>query len=135
MNKLRKNFRAEPIIQSDNGSSFIAREFKTVLKENHLAQKLIRPHIPEQNGIVERANMTMRESLAPVILMDYEQEKSEITRIVYHYNNNSRHSSLQYLTPVQYYTGNPDVLLAIREAKTGKARILRRERDKEIWKE
>ncbi len=54
--KLRKDSIAEPIIQSDNGSSFIAVEFKTVLRENHLTQKLIHPHTPEQNGIVERAN-------------------------------------------------------------------------------
>jgi transposase InsO family protein len=52
-------------------------EFRTVLKQNNLTQKLIRPHTPEQNGIVERANKTMRESLAPVILTDYEQGRSE----------------------------------------------------------
>ena len=127
--KLRKDSIAEPVIQSDNGSSFIAMEFKLVLKENHLTQKLIRPHTPEQNGIVERANKTMREELVPVILMDYEQARSEISRIVYHYNNERRHSSLQYLTPVQYYRGEPEVLLAIREAKIERARILRRERN------
>ena len=69
----RKDSIAEPVIQLDNGSSFIAMEFKLVLKENHLTQKLIRPHTPEQNGIVERANKTMREELVPVIMMDYEQ--------------------------------------------------------------
>ncbi len=124
---LRKDSLAEPVIQSDNGSSFIAMEFKFVLRENHLTQKLIRPHTPEQNGIVERANKTMRESLVPVILTDYEQAKSEISRIIQHYNNERRHSSLNYLTPIQYYRGNPEVLLAIREAKIEKARVLRRE--------
>ena len=62
--------------------------FRTVLKRNNLTQKLIRPHTPEQNGIVERANKTMRESLAPVMLTDYEQAKSEISRIIEYYNNN-----------------------------------------------
>ena len=70
--KLRKDSIAEPVIQSDNGSSFIAMEFRIVLRENHLTQKLIRPHTPEQNGIVERANKTMRESLVTVIMTDYE---------------------------------------------------------------
>ena len=59
-------------------------EFKIVLRENHLTQKLIRLHTPKQNGIVERANKTMREELVPVILMDYEQARSTISRIVYH---------------------------------------------------
>ncbi len=126
IDNLRKNSLSEPVIQSDNGSSFIAMEFKLVLKENHLTQKLIKPHTPEQNGIVERANKTMRESLVPIILTDYEQAKSEISRIIQHYNNERRHSSLQYLTPKQYYRGEPDVLLAVREAKIEKARILRR---------
>ena len=100
-----------------------------VLKQNSLTQKFIRPHTPEQNGIVERANKTMRESLAPVILTDYEQARSEISRIIEYYNNNRRHSSLNYLTPIQYYMGNPEEILRIRESKIGRARILRRERN------
>lgn len=105
-----------------------------MLKENNLTQKLIRPHTPEQNGIVERVNKTMKESLVPLILIDYEQAKSEIFRIIDYYNNERRHSSLHYLTPVQYYRGNPDVLLAVREAKIEKARILRKERNMKIMK-
>ena len=132
--KLRKDSLAEPVIQSDNGSSFIAMEFKLVMGENHLTQKLIRPLTPEQNGIVERGNKTIRESLVPVILTDYEQAKSEISRIVYHYNDERRHSSLHYLTPAQYYRGDPDVLLAVREAKIEKAKQLRKERNMEIRK-
>ena len=124
---LRKGSLAEPVIQSDNGSSFIAMEFKIVLRENHLTQKLIKPHTPEQNGIVERANKTVRESLVPVVLTDYEPAKSEISTIIDNYNNKRRHSSLHYLTPIQYYRGDPDLLLAIREAKIERARILRKE--------
>ena len=128
---LRKDSIAEPVIQSDNGSSFIAMEFKLTLKANNLTQKLIRPHTPEQNGIVERANKTMRESLVPIILIDYEQAKSGISRIIEHYNNHRRHSSLQYLMPVQYYRGEPEVLLAVREAKIENAKLLRREKNME----
>ena len=102
-------------------------EFKSTLKANNLTQKLIRPHTPEQNGIVERSNKTTRESLVPVTLTDYEQAKSEISGIIEHYNNRRRHSSLQYLTPVQYYRGDPDVLLAVREAKIEKAKLIKKE--------
>ena len=97
-----------------------------MLKENNLTQKLIRPHMSEQNVIVERANKTIRESLATVILTDYEQAKQEISKIIYYYTNKRRHSSLHYLTPAQYYRGDPDILLAVREAKIEKARILRK---------
>ena len=100
-----------------------------MLKQNNLAQKLIRPHTPEQNGIVERANKTMRESLVPVILTDYEQARHEISKIVKYYSNNRRYSSLNYLTPIQYYMGDPEKILRIRESKIERARILRKERN------
>jgi putative transposase len=127
--KLREDSVAAPVIQSDNGSSFIAMEFRIVLKQNNLLQKLIRPHTPEQNGIVERANKTMMESLASIILTDYDQARHEISRIVDDYNHRWRHSSLNYLTPIQYYMGNPEELIRIRESKIEKARILRRKRN------
>ena len=63
----------------------------------------------------------------PVILTDYEQARSELSRIIDHYNNTRKHSSLNYLTPVQYYRGNPEELLGIRKSKIEKAKILRRE--------
>lgn len=126
IDRLRKDSLAEPVIQSDNGSAFISLEFKIVVKANNLTHKRIHPHTPQQNGIVERSNKTTREALVPVILVDYEQAKSEISGIIEHYNNHRRHSSLQYLTPVQYYRGEPEVLLAVREAK-----ILRKERNME----
>ena len=129
IDRLRKDSVAEPVIQSDNGSSFIVMEFRMVLKQKNLSQKLIRPHIPEQNGIVERANKTMRESLVPVILTDYEQARREISKIVEYYNNGRRHSLLNYLTPILYYMGNPEEILRIRESKIEKAGILRRERN------
>jgi hypothetical protein len=71
----------------------------------------------------------MRKSLAPVILTDYEQARHEISIIVDNYNNKRRHSSLNYLTLIQYYRGNPEELIRISESKIEKVRILRRERN------
>ena len=44
IDKLRKDSIAEPVLQSDNGSSFIAMDFRIVLRENHLTQNIIRAH-------------------------------------------------------------------------------------------
>ena len=52
-----------------------------------------------------------------------------MSAIINNYNNNRRHSSLNYLTPIQYYGGNPDGIIRIRESKIERARILRRERN------
>ena len=106
-------------------------EFKTVLKQINLTQKLIHPHTTEHNGIVERTNRTMGKSLVTVILTDYEQAKQEISEIIDFYNDKRRHSSLHYLTPTQYCRGDPDVMLAVGEAKIEKARKLRKGRNME----
>jgi len=111
IDRLRKDSLSLPVIQIYNGSSFIAIEFKSVLRQNNLTQKLIGPHTPQQNGIFERANKTMRESLVPVVLTDYERAKHEISRIVDHYNSEECLLSLNFLTPKQYYRRNPEELL------------------------
>ena len=101
------------------------------MKTNNLTHKGIHPHTPQQNSIAERSNKTTREALVHVILVDYEQATSEISGIIEHYSNHRRHSSLQYLTPVQYYRGELEVLLAVRDAKIENTKILREERNME----
>ena len=125
--KLRKDSPAEPVIQSDNGSAFISMEFRIVLKENHLTHKRIHPHTPEQNAIVERTNRTVRDEIDMAVVLDYQDAVKIIDRIVGWYNNERRHSSLNYLRPADYYRGDPGVLLAVREAKMETARKIRRE--------
>jgi transposase InsO family protein len=52
-----------PEIRSDNGSCYISREFKGLLREYELTHPRIKPHCPEENGLVERSNRTLREVL------------------------------------------------------------------------
>ena len=54
---------ARPEIRSDNGSGFISKEFHGVLEHYGLTHVKIRPHCPEENGIMERSNRTVREAL------------------------------------------------------------------------
>ena len=62
------------------------------------------------------------------MITDFGDAESEIAKTIRWYNDERRHSSLQYLTPVQYYRGNPGELLSIREGKMERARMLRKER-------
>jgi len=48
-----------PLIRSDNGICYISREFGAVLDEHELSHKRIKPHCPEENGLMERANRTI----------------------------------------------------------------------------
>ena len=129
--KLRKDSLEEPIIQSDNGSAFISMEFKIVLKVNNLTHKRIRPHTPKDNAIVERVNKTVREEIETVLITDYEEAVESIDQTIEWYNNTMRHSSLNYLPPKEYYRGEPEVLLAVREAKLEMGKKIRRENNME----
>ena len=44
-----------PEIRSDNGSAYISREFGGVLDHYGLSHRRIKPHCPEENGLMERA--------------------------------------------------------------------------------
>ena len=65
----------KPEIRSDNGSCYISREFGGVLDEHELSHRRIKPHCPEENGLMERANRTLDEALEEEELTDYLQCK------------------------------------------------------------
>lgn len=117
----------KPIIQTDNGSGYISREFKLVLSENGIGHHRIRPHTPEDNSLVERAHRTVGEALDEHDPDNYWEAKDCITEIVGYYNNERLHSGINYLTPVDYYRGNPQALLWERRRKIEQARHRRKE--------
>jgi transposase InsO family protein len=121
--------RERPEIQSDNGSSFIAREFLLVLKEHGLGHHRIRPHCPEENGVIERSFRTLREALEGQELTNLLEAERILTRLVRWYNEERLHSALGYLPPVVVYRGNPEERKAERRRKLAQARHRRRERN------
>jgi putative transposase len=54
-----------PEIRSDNGSGYISKEFRLVLKENGLEHRRIQPHCPEENGLMEGTLPLERGGLFP----------------------------------------------------------------------
>jgi transposase InsO family protein len=65
------NLLARPDIRSDNGSGYVSREFGSVLDEHGLSHRRIKPHCPEENGVMERAYRTLGEVLEDEELSDY----------------------------------------------------------------
>jgi transposase InsO family protein len=118
-----------PRLRSDNGSCYISREFRGVLDEHGLHHNRIKPHCPEENGVVERSNRTLREALEEVELTDLLQSRRAIAGIIEWYNTERLHSALGYLRPMDYYRGNPAVLHAARRQKLAEARHRRREKN------
>jgi transposase InsO family protein len=118
-----------PEIRSDNGSCYVSRDFRTVLEQNGLAHQRIKPHCPEENGLVERSNRTLREALEETDLTDRQQAVEALAKIIRWYNEERLHSALGYLRPTDYYRGRPSVLHDARRTKLSQARHRRRERN------
>lgn len=118
-----------PEIRSDNGSCYISRDFRTVLDEHGLSHNTIKPHCPEENGIMERANRTFREALDGEELADLSQARDVMQRIIDWYNTERLHSALGYLRPIDYYRGDPEQLREIRRRKMAEGRHQRREQN------
>jgi putative transposase len=121
--------REKPEIQSDNGSGFIAREFLQVLKEHGLGHHRIKPHCPEENGVIERSFRTLREALEGEELTNLLEAEGVLARLVRWYNEERLHSALGYLPPVVVYRGNPEERKEQRRRKLAQARHRRRERN------
>jgi putative transposase len=121
-----------PEIRSDNGSCYISKEFRVVLQENGLGHHRIQPHCPEENGLMERANRTMRESLEGEEPSDLLEAESLMKRIVRRYNEVRLHSALGYLPPREFYRGEPSRRFEERRLKLLQARHRRRERNLQL---
>jgi putative transposase len=118
-----------PVIQSDNGSGYIAREYLQVLKEHGLGHHRIKPHCPEENGVIERSFRTMREALEGEELRHLLDAERVLAKVVHWYNEERLHSALGYLPPATYHRGDPAARYAERRQKLVAARHRRRERN------
>lgn len=118
-----------PRLRSDNGSCYVSREFRGVLDEHRLGHQRIKPHCPEENGIIERSNRTLREALDGAELTDLLQARDVIAGIVRWYNEDRLHSALGYLRPIDYYRGDPSAMHEQRRRKMADARHRRREKN------
>ena len=119
--------RRGPVIQSDHGSAFVAREFAGTLAESAVGHTLIRPHTPTDNAFIERYHRTIGAELDERELADEVQARAVIGGLIAHYNHHRLHSSLSFLRPVDYYRGDPAALLAERRRRLQTARALRKQ--------
>lgn len=122
-----------PRIVRDNGSQFIAKDWREVIRHFELEEIPTRVRHPESNGRIERYHRSVREeAFADRAAEDYYQARDLLEEWVTYYNEERLHSALNYLRPVDYYRGNPEALLAERKKKLAAAALGRKEANKLI---
>lgn len=120
---------ARPRIISDNGSAFIARDFKTFIRETGMTHVRTSPYYPQSNGKIERFHRTIKnDALRRFEPSDPEQARQVIARFVEHYNEVRLHSAIGYVTPADMLAGREPEIWAERDRKLEGARELRRQR-------
>lgn len=117
----------KPKLITDNGSQYLSKDFQIYLKEVGLQHIKTSPSYPQSNGKIERFHRSLEEEcIRSTSMIDIEDAKNQIAQYVEHYNNHRLHSSLFYLRPKDYLTGNVDELLKARQEKLDTASINRK---------
>lgn len=82
----------------------------------------------ESNGRIERYHRSVREeAFGDTEVEDLYRARELLAEWVSYYNEERLHSALEYLRPIDYYRGNPEVLLAERKTKLREAAARRKE--------
>ncbi len=91
-------------VQTDNGSEFLGN-FDQYLVDQQIQHLFTYPRSPRVNGIVERFNRTVQDefiSRSDDFGVDQERFKTKLNNYLTWYNYKRPHSSLGYLSPVQF---------------------------------
>jgi len=117
-----------PRIVRDNGSQFVAKEWREVVRHFELEEIPIRARHPESNGRIERYHRSVREeAFGDTEVDNFYRARDLLGEWGRYYNEERLHSALKYLRPVDYYRGNPEALLAERKRKLREAAARRKE--------
>lgn len=91
------------ILRSDNGLIFGAKTFANVVTRHDLKQEFITPYTPDQNGMIERFFLTLKqESVWARNFQSYDQAFDAIANWIDYYNTQRPHSALGYRSPVDF---------------------------------
>jgi transposase InsO family protein len=117
---------ATPDVVTDNGSQFTAAEFKDLVRRFAFKHIRIRWYHPESNGLVERFHRSTRGALGDGGLRNLTQARALIADWVREYNEKRLHAGLGYLTPAEFYRGDPAARITERQTKLAEGRERRR---------
>jgi len=98
-------------LRTDNGLEFCSGDFNELCTNHGIARHKTIPRNPQQNGVVERMNMTLLERvrcmLSNVGLWHRRDLWAEAASIACYLVNRSPHSALDFKVPEEIWLGNP----------------------------
>jgi hypothetical protein len=94
-------------LRTDNGGEYTSKEFVSFCKSAGVRRELIVPHNPQQNGVAERKNISIEETVKALLndqgLSMYLWEEATMTTI--YVQNRSPHHILKDMTPEEAFSG------------------------------
>ena len=99
-------------VRSDNGGEYTSNEFKKFCAEKGIAHQFTNPYMPEQNGVAERLNRTLIESVRSMLIHAKLPLKfwAEAVAASVYTHNRSPTSAIKNGTPYELWFGKrPDI--------------------------
>ena len=91
-------------IRSDNGLVFTSRRYTRAVYRYGLKQEFIRPHTPQQNGMVERLIRTVKEQCLWLHnFASLDEARQALGKWFAYYNDHRPHEALGMKTPREIY--------------------------------
>jgi len=118
---------AHPQVITDNGSAFIAKDFKEFIRISGMTHVRTSPYYPQSNGKLERWHQSLkRECIRPKTPLTIEDAQRVVSDYVHQYNTKRLHSAIGYITPADKLQGRAEQIFAQRDAKLAAAREARK---------
>jgi len=109
-------------IRSDNGPEFIASALRNWLARAEVGTLYVEPGAPWENGYAESFQARLRDELLNAeSFADLREAQALACRWKREYNEERPHSSLGYLTPVEFAAARPDLPLGATPLAPGQA--------------
>lgn len=128
LQRAREKFpHARPRVISDQGSAFVARDFKEFIRLWQTTHVLCSPHYPQSNGKLERFHRTLKEqAIRPKTPLDLQDARRVAGEFIDHYNHVRLHSAIGFITPQDRLQNRHLQIFADRDKKLESARQQRK---------
>jgi transposase InsO family protein len=128
LQRAREKFpHARPRVISDQGSAFVARDFKEFIRLWHTSHILCSPHYPQSNGKLERFHRTLKEqAIRPKTPLTLQDARRVANEFIDHYNDVRLHSAIGFITPKDRLENRHLQIFALRDKRLESARQQRK---------